>query len=107
MRRAFSLLAILALLLGQVGARLDDLTHLKHDLGVVHHGEKKAPPLGHSVEVCAGYSVICGSAIGHANLWQLLPAGLPGAVPILFRFFAPRAPRIQFLSRAPPDFPRS
>jgi hypothetical protein len=106
MRHACSLLALLALLLGQVGAQLDGVAHLRHDLGVVHHGEKKAPPLGHSVDVCAGYSVICGSAIGHVNLWQLLPAGLPGAVPILFRFFQPRAPRIQFLPRAPPGFPR-
>ncbi len=102
MHRATSLLAILALLLGQLGAQLDDVVHLTHDLGVVQHGEKNAPPLGHSVEVCAAYAVICSSAISHASLWQQFLPSSPDAVPIFFRFFVLRTPRVQFLSRAPP-----
>ena len=101
MRRASSLVAILALLLGQAGAQLHDLTHLRHDLAVVRDGAKKAPPLGHSIEVCAGYAALC-STIGHANLWQLPVAFPPSAIPLMFLFFTLRAPRVQFLSRAPP-----
>ncbi|MGA8006651.1 MAG: hypothetical protein WCA17_11165, partial [Burkholderiales bacterium] len=71
-RRAAGLLAILALLLGQIGAQLHDLSHLEHDLAVVHDGGKKAPPLGHSIEVCFGYAAIC-SAIGHAGHWPVVP----------------------------------
>jgi hypothetical protein len=101
MRRASSLVAILALLLGQAGAQLHDLAHLKHDLAVVRLGEKKAPPLGHSIEICVGYAAIC-SAIGHAGHWPVLPPAPPEAVAPAFRFFALRAPRMEFLSRAPP-----
>ncbi|MFZ1909767.1 MAG: hypothetical protein WAU52_11860 [Burkholderiales bacterium] len=101
MRRASSLFAVLALLLGQAGAQLHDLTHLEHDLAVVRYGGQKAPPLGHSIEVCVGYAFICG-AITHANLWQIPPPSLPEAVAIFFLFFLLRAPRAHFLSRAPP-----
>jgi hypothetical protein len=101
MHRASTFVAVLALLLGQVGAQLHDLDHLKHDLALAGHAGKKAPPLGHSAEVCVGYAAIC-SAIGHASPWALLPPGPPDAVPVSFRFFLPRAPRVHFLTRAPP-----
>ena len=102
MRRASSLFAILALLLGQAGAQLHDLTHLKHDLAVVRYGEKKAPPLGHSIEVCVGYAFICG-AIGHANLWPILSPSLPEAVAVHLSVLpASRAARfISFRARLP------
>ncbi|HUJ88323.1 MAG TPA: hypothetical protein VLX30_15850 [Burkholderiales bacterium] len=101
MRRASSLVAILALLLGQAGAQLHDLTHLKHDLGVIRDGAKKAPPLGHSIEVCVAYASIC-NATGHAGAWPVFLPGPPAAVLIVFLFCVPLAPRIHFLSRAPP-----
>lgn len=104
MRRAFSLIAFVALLVGQVGAQADDLAHLRHDLGVLEHGEKHAPPVGHSIAVCLDYSFVC-SAIGHANLWHLPPAAAPVAVVVAFRLSEPRPPRAQFLPRGPPGLP--
>jgi hypothetical protein len=104
MRRAFSLFAFVALLVGQVGAQADDLLHLRHDLGVLEHGEKHAPPVGHSIAVCLGYAFVC-SAIGHAHLWHLPPAAAPVAVAVVLRAFEAREPRIQFLTRAPPGLP--
>ncbi|MGA7986030.1 MAG: hypothetical protein WCA01_12690 [Burkholderiales bacterium] len=100
MRRASSLLAILGLLLGQIGAQLHDLSDLKHDLAVVRYGEK-APPLGHSIEVCAAYTVICHS-VGHSGIWHVLAAEAPAVLPVLFVFFLPRVLRVEFDPRAPP-----
>ncbi|HUJ88331.1 MAG TPA: hypothetical protein VLX30_15890 [Burkholderiales bacterium] len=100
-RSRVGLLAILALLLGQAGAQLHDLAHLKHDLAVVRYGEQKTPPLGHSIEVCAAYAVICHS-VGHSGIWHILAAGAPAVLPVLFVFFLPRALRVEFDPRAPP-----
>lgn len=96
--RAACLLAILALVLGQIGAELHNLEHVKHDLAVIRLGAKKAPPLGHSIEVCVAYSFVC-NMVTHAMLWQLPPVSPAVAVPILF---LPRTPRAEFCSRAPP-----
>ncbi|MFZ1910121.1 MAG: hypothetical protein WAU52_13660 [Burkholderiales bacterium] len=101
MRRTSSVLAILALLLGQAGAQLHELSHLKHDLAVVHDGKKNAPPLGHSVEVCVAYTLIC-HAIGHSGTWHIPTADVPAVLPVLFVFFLPRALRVEFDTRAPP-----
>jgi len=99
--RACCLLAILALALGQIGAELHDLEHVRHDLAVIRLGAKKAPPLGHSIEVCVAYSFVC-NTVTHAVLWRLPPPNLAVAVLIFFLFFLPRTPRAEFLSRAPP-----
>lgn len=105
MRRASGLLALLALLLGQIGAQLHDLSHLKHDLAVVRLGENNAPPIHHSLEVCVAYSYIC-SAVSHVGTWHLPTAGAPVALPILFVFFLPLAVRLEFYTRAPPSISR-
>jgi hypothetical protein len=105
MRHASTALAVLALLLGQVGAQLHSLSHVEHDLAVVHEGSK-APPLGHSAEVCVAYHAVC-SAIGHAGHWPPLPPAPPQAVALAFRLFILRAPQVQFFSRAPPAPPQS
>lgn len=99
-RRHTGLLAILALLLGQVGAQLHELSHIEYDLAVVHEG-KKAPPLEHSIEVCVAYSLICHS-VSHAGIWHIFAADAPAVSPILFTFFLPRALRVEFDARAPP-----
>ena len=104
MRRAFSLFAFVALLVGQIGAQADDLLHLRHDLGVLEHGEKHAPPVGHSIAVCLDYSFVC-SAIGHAHIWHLPPAVAPVAFEAVFRLPEPRAQRVHFQTRAPPGVP--
>jgi hypothetical protein len=101
MRRTASLLAIVALLFGQVGAQLHDLSHLKHELAVVRYGENNAPPLGHSIEVCVAYSFIC-STISHASHWPVMATSPAIAVPVLFQFFLLRPARVAFLSRGPP-----
>jgi hypothetical protein len=103
-RRAASLLAIAALLLGQVGAQLHDLIHLKHDLAVVRYGENNVPPVGHSLEVCVAYSFIH-STVSHAGTWHLPTASAAIALPILFVFFLPLAVRLEFDTRAPPSSP--
>lgn len=106
-RRASCLLAILALVLGQIGAELHALEHVRHDLAVVRLGDKKAPPLGHSIEICVAYSFVC-NAVSHAGLWQLPSVGLAIALSTsLFLFFPPRTPRTEFRSRAPPAVGRS
>ena len=104
LRRTSSLLAILALLLGQIGAQLHDLDHLKHDLAVVHYGEKKAPPLNHSPEVCAAYACIH-STVSYAGIWHLPAPAAPVALPYLFVFFLPLPLRVEFDPRAPPVTP--
>jgi hypothetical protein len=106
MRRTCSLLAMVALLLGQAGVQLDGFLHLQHDLGAVRHSEMDAPPVGHSVSVCAAYSLICG-AISNANLWPPLVAAEPGLVAAQFAFFLLRASAVPFQSRAPPECFRS
>lgn len=105
MRRVASLLALLALLLGQVGARLHDLTHMKHDLAVVRHGENNVPPIQHSPEVCVAYSHF-GNTVSHATTWHFPIAGPAVALPILFTFFLPLALRLDFYVRAPPPISR-
>lgn len=101
-RRAAALLALLALLFGQVGAQLHDFSHLKHDVAVVLDGPDRAPPIHHSAEVCVAYSYVC-SAVNHVGIWHLPTAGAAVALPVLFVFFLPLAVRLQFDTRAPPS----
>ena len=106
MRHASTALAVLALLLGQLGAQLHEVSHLRHDVAAARYGESKAPPLGHSADVCVAYHAVC-SAIGHAGQWPLLRPAPPQAVTLALRFFLLRTQRVEFLSRAPPASPRS
>jgi hypothetical protein len=80
---------------------LHEVSHLRHDVAAARYGESKAPPLGHSADVCVAYHAVC-SAIGHAGHWPVLPPAPPQAVAFAFRLWILRAPQVQFHSRAPP-----
>jgi len=103
MRRvARNLLIAASLVLAQQGELLHALSHVGHDLAVAEHGEKGAPPLNHSVDVCVAFHAI-GSALLDAGLnfepekSAPLTVGFSG-FPLL------ASPRIEFDSRAPPRF---
>lgn len=101
MKRAASrLLIAAALVFAQQGVLLHALSHLGHDLAVAEHGEKGAPPLNHSIEVCVAFHAV-GSALPNAGL-AVEP---PRIAPLAAAFFGvplAASPRIEFDSRAPP-----
>jgi len=90
----------LALLVTQHAAQMHALSHLSHDLAVAAHGEKNAPPLGHSIEKCVAFHGL-GSVISNGSVapWAACVAQQTVAQ---FVLPLPLPQRIVFDSRAPP-----
>jgi hypothetical protein len=100
MNRALPLVFALALLFSQYAAQMHSMSHLRHDLAVAKHGEKSAPPLGHTIEKCIAFHALHSTVTsGDAAI------GLPCATvapDVQFAVAPPFPPRIVFDSRAPP-----
>jgi hypothetical protein len=92
----------LALLLGQHGAMLHALSHVRQALAAMHEPGKAPPPLGHAAEQCLSFHAVdttlpCGQLVIAAARIEP-PAPLPVALPHA------RQPRIMFDPRGPPSF---
>ena len=100
MNRALQIFFALAMLLSQYVAQMHSMSHLRHELAVAEHGEKSAPPLGHSIEKCIAFHALDGaissSSAAHGPFCVTTPSDAQ------FVAFLPFPPRIVFDSRAPP-----
>jgi hypothetical protein len=100
MNRAVQIIFALALLLSQYAAQMHSMSHLQRELAVAQHGERNAPPLGHSIEKCIAHHAV------HSGITGSDPALASSCIadPPTAHFVVtlPFPPRIVFDSRAPP-----
>lgn len=100
MNRALPLVLGLTLLFAQYAAQLHSMSHLRHELAVAKYGEKRAPPLGHTVDKCVVFHALHGAITGGDTLST--PSCADVSPDPQFLVALPFPPRIVFDSRAPP-----
>ena len=100
MNRVLQIFFALALLLSQYAAQMHSMSHLHHELAVAEHGEKSAPPLGHTIEKCIAIHALHGAITGGSAAVDPSCVALPPDVQFVVAL--PFPPRIVFDSRAPP-----
>ncbi len=100
MNRALQIVLGLALLFAQYAAQLHSMSHLRHELAVAKYGEKRAPPLGHTIEKCVAFCAIHGAITGGDSVID--PSVVAVSLEPQFVVPLPFPPRVAFDSRAPP-----